>query len=135
MNDEVARAVAEWVDKAREDRRSAAILADHPDAPAHGICFHAQQYVEKLLKGLLTLHGVEAPRTHSLRRLIQLAAPHAPALGDLADASDGLTVHAVEGRYPGTPPPVTPPQVEALLELADRFGEMLLPLLAPEASA
>ena len=127
MNDNVRRAVAEWVAKAREDRRSAGILSDHPDGPARSTCFHAQQYVEKLLKGLLTLHEVEAPRTHSLRRLLQLASPVVPALTDLVDASDALTVHAVEGRYPGAPPAVTPTQVAALLELADRFGELLTP--------
>ena len=98
-------------------------------AGIHTICFHCQQYVEKMLKGFLTLHGVEAPWTHNLRRLIQLAAPHLPELAELADASDQLTPHAAETRYPGLPPPVTRSQAQALIELADRFGKKLLPLL------
>ena len=64
------------------------------------VCFHCQQFVEKLLKALLTCHRVEAPKTHDLRRLIQLAEPFAPELSRFSDASDVLTAHGLETRYP-----------------------------------
>jgi len=56
----------EWLRKARNDLLSAkAILASE-----HGItdvpCFHAQQTVEKSLKGFLTWHNVSFGKTHDL---------------------------------------------------------------------
>jgi HEPN domain-containing protein len=57
--------------------------------------------VEKLLKALLTAGGVEAPKSHDIRRLTQLAASFSPDLIRLVEMADVLTAQAVEIRYPG----------------------------------
>lgn len=46
------------------------------------VCFHAQQAAEKSLKAVLASLEIEYPWTHNLKRLIDLAAPHLPALDE-----------------------------------------------------
>jgi hypothetical protein len=41
-------------------------------------CFHAQQAVEKCLKGLLALHGQAFPATHNLEELQRLGEGSVP---------------------------------------------------------
>ncbi|MFB0524145.1 MAG: HEPN domain-containing protein [Phycisphaerae bacterium] len=101
MNEQTREAVRQWRAKAHSDWDAVEILTASKRCPTDTVCFHCQQFVEKLLKALLTQHGIEAPKTHDLRRLIQLAQPFAPELSLLADVSDELTIHGVETRYPG----------------------------------
>ena len=72
MNGELQDSVRQWVAKAEIDWATVAVAVLRRDAasPKEAISFHCQQYVEKLLKAVLTLHAVEAPRTHDLGRLI-----------------------------------------------------------------
>jgi len=51
MNDELRKAVREWLEVANEDWTAARVLLDSASPPARSVCFHCQQYVEKLLKG------------------------------------------------------------------------------------
>jgi len=129
MNDDTGELVRQWKEKARNDWTAVEILLDSEKCPAETVCFHCQQFVEKLLKALLTLHSIEAPKTHDLRRLIQLAEPLAPELSNLSDASDKLTVHGVETRYPGEWYPVSPAEMNEVVEISKKFGEFLLPKL------
>ena len=95
MNEQTREAVRQWRAKAQSDWDAVEILTASKRCPAETVCFHCQQFVEKLLKALLTGHGIEAPKTHDLRRLIQLAKPFTPEISLLADAADELTVHGV----------------------------------------
>ena len=129
MSEEIDDAVRQWVSKAEMDWTSVEILSSHPKGPRQAVCFHCQQYAEKLLKALLTLHEIEAPRTHDLRRLIQLAAPIAPALEPLADRGDRLSIAGVEIRYPDEWREVTEAEMRQMIELTEEFAAVLLPLL------
>ena len=126
LNDQTREAVRQWRTKAQSDWKAVEILMAGEQCPADMVCFHCQQFVEKLLKATLTRHGIEAPKTHDLRRLIQLAEPYAPELSQLADASDTLTIHGVEARYPGDWRQVTSGEMKELVELSRKFGAMLL---------
>lgn len=57
-----------WFRKAEEDMSNCKILLEK-EMDFTLICFHAQQAIEKFLKGLLTLHGREFPKTHDLGSL------------------------------------------------------------------
>lgn len=81
---------------------------------------------KKLLKALLTLHRVEAPRTHDLRRLIQLATPSAPQLGSFADRCDDLSVHGVQSRYPDDWVEITAAEMNQVVELARELKPVLM---------
>jgi HEPN domain-containing protein len=118
-----------WKKKAQGDWTTVEILLAHEQCPAEAVCCHCQQYVEKLLKALLSLHGIEAPKTHDLRRLIQLAEPLAPGISQFSSASDQLTVHGVETRYPGDSYPITSEEMDEVVKISQRIGELLLPRL------
>ena len=92
------RAAVAWLDDARADLASARTLAVHRDehtAP-FAAAFHAEQAVEKALKALLLVHGVDFPPKHDLGLLVSLL-PDGMRVKALNIA--GLTVYAVEQRY------------------------------------
>ena len=126
MSDEVHRVVQEWTQKAQSDWAAVEILLASQQCPADAVCFHCQQYVEKLLKAILTKHSVEAPKTHDLRRLVQLAEPFAPKLAELIDISDELTVYGVESRYPGDWQQISADEMNSTVESARKFADILL---------
>jgi HEPN domain-containing protein len=94
----------EWLTKADEDYRVAdRELAAEPPAFA-AVCFHAQQAVEKAMKTLLVDFGVDFPRTHDLKFLLDLIKGKTPVFNNLEEALVNLSVSAVEVRYPGSKP-------------------------------
>lgn len=129
MNEQTRQAVKQWKAKAQSDWKTVQILKADRNYPADTVCFHCQQFVEKLLKALLTAHEIETPRTHDLRRLIQLAQPFAPQLSKLADAADALTVHGVESRYPDDFRQIDDEEMNEAIDLAGKLGDILLPKL------
>lgn len=129
MSEEIHKAVRQWIDKAESDWRTVEILLASENKPTDVVCFHCQQSVEKLLKGLLTQNGVEAPRTHDIRRLIQLSQVYVPELSELADAADKLTVHGVETRYPGDFQQVDEREIQEIIKISRQFREIILPKL------
>ena len=126
MSDEIAQSVRQWRAKAQSDWTAVEILLTSEECPADAVCFHCQQFVEKLLKAILTRHQVEAPRIHDLRRLIQLAEPYVSELSDLSDSSDALTVHGVETRYPDYWRQITTEEMNEMVALSKKFGEILV---------
>jgi HEPN domain-containing protein len=90
-----------WIEKAENDLVSASHLIKLVDGPLDNVCFHAQQVVEKSLKGLLTIHQVEFTKTHNLLLLLDLCLPFIPDLDDYREQFAEMTVYAVETRYPG----------------------------------
>lgn len=61
---------------AGQDMEILRLILDAPHIEIPGLCFHAQQCVEKALKAMLAMHGVTYPHTHNLATL-------ADTLGDL----------------------------------------------------
>ncbi|HST58378.1 MAG TPA: HEPN domain-containing protein [Longimicrobium sp.] len=64
------------------------------------IGFHAQQAIEKLLKALLTAHGVEPEDQHSIGRLLDQVRRLDRETGDAVQGAASLTQYAVYYRYP-----------------------------------
>lgn len=86
-----------WFLKAESDLNTARRMLEG-EGPYDTACFHAQQAVEKYLKGLLAFRGQPFHRTHNLEELQHLgeALPAWPLSGlDLAQ----LSAYAVEVRY------------------------------------
>ena len=130
MNDDVSELVRQWKDKAINDWTAVEILSKNENCPPEVVCFHCQQFIEKLLKAILTLNNVEAPKTHDLRRLILLAKPFAPNLVPLSEQSDKLTFHGVETRYPGDSYPVSRTDMDEIIAISEEFGDILLKKLS-----
>jgi HEPN domain-containing protein len=54
--DPVIELILEWIAKAENDLKNAAhTLKPREECPTDTVCFHAQQCVEKYLKGLMVL--------------------------------------------------------------------------------
>ncbi len=99
--DAVLGVVREWILKAENDLKTAVhTLELGEECPTDTVCFHAQQCVEKYLKSLLTLEGIDFPKTHDIERLIGLLPLRSrPQLS--AEEQGQLTDYATGPRYPG----------------------------------
>ncbi len=92
----------EWIKKSEGDVGTAVRESSVKEgANWDAVCFHAQQAVEKYLKGIL--QEIEKPfsKTHDLSVLLELALSEFPELNILADDLEWLSAFAVEFRYPG----------------------------------
>lgn len=92
--------VKKWVIKALEDFNSVEHefrLSDE-EIVASTVCFHCQQFVEKMLKAYLTLKKIDFGKTHDLEVLLKLCIKEDRDFQNL-NIGD-LTFYAVEVRYP-----------------------------------
>lgn len=89
-----------------------------------GICYHAQQSLEKGLKALLVATGADPPRSHNLVRLNAAVDP--PVFGpDDEDDLIAITGWAVLHRYPADLPEPTPSRANEALAVATRGLRMI----------
>ena len=112
----VASHPGDWIEKARQDARSARrLLVDPPELEV--AAYHVQQAVEKAIKAVLAAEGIKYPRGKGaghdlavLADLIPLADPlHAQAL-----SLSSLTPWATAYRYPADDPMTAePPPAES----------------------
>jgi len=87
------------IDRARDDANAADALVDVAAVSDAIVGFHAQQAVEKALKAVLSIGGVDYPFTHDLELLVALADRAGIAIpGDLADIPR-LSPYAARLRY------------------------------------
>lgn len=92
----------EWVQKAEGDAATAEReLHARPNPNYDAACFHAQQCVEKYVKGRLQEADIQFGRIHDLSPLLDLRLPIEPSWETLREDLNALTAFAVEYRYPG----------------------------------
>ena len=114
-----------WLLKALDDLK----VAEHEMAlPANervtsAVCFHLQQFVEKVFKAFLVAHGRSFPRTHNLSFLKMLCAEIDKDFAALP--VDELSIYAVEMRYPGEPLRPSQEECEAFLRLAQAIKALI----------
>jgi HEPN domain-containing protein len=90
----------EWVRKAEEGRRTAALLRSCRPAVHAVIRFHCQQTAEKYLKALVQERGLAVPRTDDCRALVRLLIPTDPMFERFQRVADGLGRFSIDPRYP-----------------------------------
>jgi len=99
--EKVALVVSEWTAKAENDLKTAAhTLRLGKECPTDTVCFHPQKVVEKYLKALLTAQGIPFPKTHNIRKLLEIL-PAGVQLKLSQDEQDELTDYGTGARYPG----------------------------------
>lgn len=91
----------EWLRKAENDLLSAKAVLNSEYSITDIPCFHAQQAVEKALKGLLTWHCVSFGKTHDLMVLLATVVGLDPGFDDIRSVCEELSAFAVDVRYPG----------------------------------
>ncbi|MHC4201852.1 MAG: HEPN domain-containing protein [Planctomycetota bacterium] len=95
----------EWIEKAEGDFHSALReLRARKNPNYNSACFHAQQCVEKYLKGRLQEEEVPFPKTHFLPALLDLLLPVEPLWDAWRQELTDLSAYAVNFRYPGESP-------------------------------
>lgn len=99
--DDIRAVVLQWIKKAENDLKNAVhTLKLGEDCPTDTVGFHAQQCVEKYLKGLLCFRGIDFPKTHNITELVALLPASTPV--DLTPKEQELlTDYATVTRYPG----------------------------------
>ncbi|MCG3128523.1 MAG: hypothetical protein CHACPFDD_03412 [Phycisphaerae bacterium] len=120
--------IREWLQKARNDLETARrAMAEKPILDTG--CFHCQQAVEKLLKGVLAWHEVVTPKVHALGLLFDMAEQVDSSLAELRDSCEWLTRFAIDTRYPHgrDPTPEKALQALAAAEAAYQFVLKRLP--------
>jgi HEPN domain-containing protein len=132
--DQIRELVSEWLRKADLDLLTVDRLCSE-DPFRDVVAFHAQQAAEKYLKALLTRHQIEFPKTHELRRLLELLAGVEPQLAaSLADIK-WLEPFGVDVRYPGDRPDTLPGDERRARELAQMVRDAVLAVLNPYLAA
>ena len=85
------------------DLATAEKLAPDPEMDDRPVGFHAQQAVEKAVKVVWMLEGVDFPKTHDLEYLIVLAEKQSIAMEAEVKSASWLTPWAAEFRYDDAP--------------------------------
>jgi len=130
---EVIATVRRWLEKAENDLLTATTLLKlGRQCPTDTVCFHAQQCIEKYLKGLLVWRSRSFPKTHDLTALMGLlAAADRPELS--ADEQEMLTRYATVMRYPGDYAPISLAEARAAVKIARRVRRQARKRLPKEA--
>ena len=116
----------EWLHRAEHDLRVSRYLQTMPNVPLESLGFHAQQCVEKALKGYLTLHQVSFQRRHDLSYLLDLCLPFDDDFAQFRADADELTPYAVEFRYPDALVSISSDHVWTITEIAERIYTFVL---------
>ncbi len=98
------------------DWKTVELLLQHRDAPVSSVGFHAQQYLEKVMKAVLVSNGVIFRRTHDLEQLADLLERQGIELPLLKDQLTRLSPFAVTIRYE---------DIELTFADIDTVGEMM----------
>lgn len=92
--------VKAWFKKAENDLITAEHTLKMINPPCDTVCFHAQQCAEKYLKGFLTFHEIDFPKTHSMEDLVLLCKGVVPSIESELGDVEVLSSYGVEVRYP-----------------------------------
>lgn len=85
--------------KAENDARACGALVASSEMADDVVGFHAQQAVEKALKAVLVIHGIDFPHTHDLEYLVELATERGIEVQDSIIETEWLTPWAADLRY------------------------------------
>ena len=89
-----------WFQKADKDIKVAQVLINAGEIESYeAVCFHAQQAVEKYLKGFIKLKGDATPRIYDLVALNDKCIEHGASWEIAEDALSNLSEYAVDTRY------------------------------------
>jgi HEPN domain-containing protein len=101
---------------AEGDWKTVQLLLHHRDAPVSSVGFHAQQYLEKVMKAVLVSNAVLFHRTHDLEELADLLERQGIELPLPKDQLRRLNPFAVAIRYE---------DIELAFTDIDTVGEMM----------
>jgi len=129
--------VRKWMSIAASDLAAGQALAISPQSALWiHVAFHAQQSVEKMLKAYLVLQDIDPPFSHNIGQILELCAQHGGA-GWAREVDDArrLTPFAVQSRYPFEQDELQRSEIEELLGIASRVGQIVGAVIEQEIDA
>jgi HEPN domain-containing protein len=109
-----------WLNWARSSLTKARSASEIPEICLEDLCFDAQQAAEKAIKAVLIHLGVRFPYVHDLGQLLTLVEQAGQEVSDAIKQAASLSDYAVETRYPGLSEPVTWPEYEEAVAIAEK---------------
>ena len=126
--------IKEWMDFAEMDYLTAKHLYGNMyPKPLEIICYHCQQSIEKLLKGVLISKGVTVKKTHDLGLLAEMLMDYTDVDEKYVGMCDDLTPYVVKIRYPQELF-IEEYHVKEALKETEELYEWLIALLKKEAA-
>ena len=108
----------QWLRHAESDLALGRMGRENPDVLPEQVCFHAQQAIEKAIKGLLIHLHLRFPPVHDLEQLLEILHQAKIDLPEWSDELLGVTPYAVQTRYPGGWEEISLTDRDRALELA-----------------
>ena len=115
-----------WLRKALIDLQAGEFELGGDVSLAADAVFHAQQAVEKSMKGFLAWHDRPFRKTHELEEIGEACLAIDPSLRELVDRAVPLTEYAWKFRYPGEIDEPTRQEAQDALAIARDFYEAIL---------
>jgi HEPN domain-containing protein len=100
MDEVTAEIVQQWLRKAEHDLLNIRNNLAAENIPTDTVCFHAQQAIEKFLKGLMVANARNISKTHDLVKLLTDVADILPELLPYEDQLEDISEYGVGVRYP-----------------------------------
>jgi len=100
MDDLTADIVRQWLRKAESDLLNIRNNLAASVVPTDTVCFHAQQAIEKFLKGALIANGRNIGKTHDLVKLLTDVVDIVPDLAPYEEQFEEISEYGVGSRYP-----------------------------------
>jgi HEPN domain-containing protein len=116
----------QWIMRADDDLRLSELILNDSEPVYWAAAFHAQQCVEKTIKGLLTFHDIRAGKTHDISSLLKLGTSVLAGLEQFREKANVLTAYAVDWRYPVPYGDVSEKETIKAVEIARNIYEFIL---------
>lgn len=108
----------EWLRRAKSNLAKAQLGREHREILFEDFCFDAQQSAEKAIKAVFVARQLDFPKTHDLRKLLELLGRAGVKVPAAVECAAGLTRYAVLTRYPRIVERVDEAMYNAALETA-----------------
>lgn len=108
----------QWLRLAESDLALGKLGRESPDILPEQVCFHAQQAIEKAIKGLMVHLHIRFPPVHDLEQLLEILRQAKMSLPEWSDELLEVTPYAVQTRYPGDWEEISLAERDKAIELA-----------------
>lgn len=90
-----------WFKKAESDLYTVQLLLKDDNCKPDICCFHSQQAAEKYLKAYLVARNIDFPKTHDLKKLVEICATSNLHFITISKIAIRLSDFGITPRYPG----------------------------------
>ena len=107
----------EWLNRARSNLARAKALV--PGGYLEDMCFDAQQAAEKAIKAVMIRRDIDFPYIHDLAHLLMILEARGESIPHTIRQAAKLTQYAVHTRYPGFEEPISEPEYQDAVAIAE----------------